>query len=94
MKVKYDKEVDAAYIQLSSKHPDGGIEITGFRIECGMTYLFMNLIPRRSVEGSSFENCLNHTPHFARASYDKMVKYPIQRKDYGRQGLFSWCRPR
>lgn len=27
MKVKYDKEVDAAYIQLSSKHPDGGIEI-------------------------------------------------------------------
>jgi len=27
MKVKYDKEVDAAYIQLSSKQPDGGIEI-------------------------------------------------------------------
>jgi uncharacterized protein YuzE len=27
MKVKYDKEVDAAYIQLSSKHPDGGVEI-------------------------------------------------------------------
>ncbi len=27
MKVKYDKEADAAYIQLSSKHPDGGVEI-------------------------------------------------------------------
>jgi uncharacterized protein YuzE len=27
MKVKYDKEVDAAYIQLSSKEPEGGIEI-------------------------------------------------------------------
>lgn len=27
MKVKYDKEADAAYIQLSSKRPDGGIEI-------------------------------------------------------------------
>ena len=28
MKVKYDKEVDAAYIQLSSKKPEGGIEMT------------------------------------------------------------------
>ncbi len=27
MKVKYDKEVDAAYIQMSSKKPDGAIEI-------------------------------------------------------------------
>jgi uncharacterized protein YuzE len=27
MKVKYDKEADAAYIQLSSKQPDGGVEI-------------------------------------------------------------------
>ncbi len=27
MRVQYDKEVDAAYIQLSSKHPDGAIEI-------------------------------------------------------------------
>lgn len=27
MKVQYDKEADAAYIQLSSKHPDGAIEI-------------------------------------------------------------------
>jgi uncharacterized protein YuzE len=27
MKVRYDKEVDAAYIQLSSKHPDGAVEI-------------------------------------------------------------------
>ena len=28
MKVKYDKEADAAYIQMSSKEPDGGVEIT------------------------------------------------------------------
>ena len=28
MKVKYDKESDAAYIQLSSKKPDGGVEMT------------------------------------------------------------------
>lgn len=27
MKVRYDKEADAAYIKLSSKHPDGAIEI-------------------------------------------------------------------
>ena len=27
MKVKYDKEVDAAYIQLSSKKPDGAVEM-------------------------------------------------------------------
>ncbi|MCG6550812.1 MAG: DUF2283 domain-containing protein [Candidatus Magnetominusculus sp. LBB02] len=27
MKVRYDKEADAAYIQLSSKRPDGGVEI-------------------------------------------------------------------
>ena len=27
MKVRYDKEVDAAYIQLSSKRPKGAIEI-------------------------------------------------------------------
>jgi uncharacterized protein YuzE len=27
MKVKYDKEVDAAYIQMSTKKPDGAIEI-------------------------------------------------------------------
>ncbi|MBF0568614.1 MAG: DUF2283 domain-containing protein [Nitrospirae bacterium] len=27
MKVRYDKETDAAYIQLSSKKPDGGVEI-------------------------------------------------------------------
>ena len=27
MKVRYDKEVDAAYIQLSSKKPDGGVEM-------------------------------------------------------------------
>ena len=27
MKVKYDKEVDAAYIQMSSKKSDGGVEI-------------------------------------------------------------------
>lgn len=27
MKVRYDKEADAAYIQLSSKKPGGGIEI-------------------------------------------------------------------
>jgi len=27
MKVRYDKDVDAAYIQLSSKKPDGGVEI-------------------------------------------------------------------
>ncbi len=28
MKVRYDKEVDAAYIQMSSKKPDGAVEIT------------------------------------------------------------------
>jgi uncharacterized protein YuzE len=28
MKVKYDKAADAAYIQLSSKHPEGGVEIS------------------------------------------------------------------
>lgn len=27
MRVRYDKEVDAAYIQMSSKKPDGAIEI-------------------------------------------------------------------
>ncbi len=27
MKVKYDKKADAAYIQLSSKKPDGAVEI-------------------------------------------------------------------
>lgn len=27
MKVKYDKEVDAAYIQMSTKKPDGAVEI-------------------------------------------------------------------
>jgi uncharacterized protein YuzE len=27
MKVKYDKEADAAYIQLSSKKTDGGVEM-------------------------------------------------------------------
>ena len=27
MKVRYDKEVDAAYIQMSSKKPDGAVEI-------------------------------------------------------------------
>jgi uncharacterized protein YuzE len=27
MKVKYDKEVDAAYIQMSTKNPDGAVEI-------------------------------------------------------------------
>ena len=27
MKVRYDEEVDAAYIQLSSKRPKGAIEI-------------------------------------------------------------------
>ena len=27
MKVKYDKEADAAYIQLSSKKPDGAVEM-------------------------------------------------------------------
>ena len=27
MKVKYDKEVDAAYIQLSAKKPDGAVEM-------------------------------------------------------------------
>lgn len=27
MKVRYDKEADAAYIQLSSKRPDGAIEM-------------------------------------------------------------------
>ncbi|MCD4784337.1 MAG: DUF2283 domain-containing protein [Candidatus Eremiobacteraeota bacterium] len=28
MKIKYDKNVDAAYIQMSTKKPDGAIEIT------------------------------------------------------------------
>ena len=27
MKVKYDEQVDAAYIQMSSKKPDGAIEM-------------------------------------------------------------------
>jgi len=27
MKVQYDKEADVAYIQLSLKHPEGGVEI-------------------------------------------------------------------
>jgi len=27
LKVRYDKEADAAYIQLSSKKPEGGIEL-------------------------------------------------------------------
>jgi len=27
MKVRYDKTVDAAYIQMSSKKPDGAVEI-------------------------------------------------------------------
>ena len=27
MKVRYDKEVDAAYIQMSTKKPDGAVEI-------------------------------------------------------------------
>jgi uncharacterized protein YuzE len=27
MKIKYDKDIDAAYIQMSSKKPDGAIEI-------------------------------------------------------------------
>jgi uncharacterized protein YuzE len=28
MKVRYDKKVDAAYIQMSSEKPDGAIEIS------------------------------------------------------------------
>jgi len=28
MKVRYDKEADAAYIQMSSKKPDGAIEVS------------------------------------------------------------------
>jgi len=28
MKIRYDKQVDAAYIQLSSKKPDGAVEMT------------------------------------------------------------------
>jgi len=28
MKIRYDKEADAALIQLSSKKPDGGVEIS------------------------------------------------------------------
>jgi len=27
MKIRYDKQADVAYIQLSSKKPDGGVEI-------------------------------------------------------------------
>jgi uncharacterized protein YuzE len=27
MKIKYDKEADVAYIQMSSKKPDGGVEL-------------------------------------------------------------------
>ena len=27
MKIRYDKKVDAAYIQMSSKKPDGAVEI-------------------------------------------------------------------
>lgn len=27
MKIKYDREADAAFIQMSSKKPDGGVEI-------------------------------------------------------------------
>ncbi len=27
MKIRYDKEVDAAYIQMSSKKPDGAVEM-------------------------------------------------------------------
>ena len=27
MKVQYDKEADASFIQLSSKHPEGAVEI-------------------------------------------------------------------
>ena len=27
MKVKYDKEADAAYIQMSSRKPDGAVEL-------------------------------------------------------------------
>jgi len=27
MKVRYDKEVDSAYIQMSSRKPDGAVEI-------------------------------------------------------------------
>jgi uncharacterized protein YuzE len=27
MKVRYDKEVDVAYIQFSSKKPEGGVEV-------------------------------------------------------------------
>ena len=27
MKIRYDKEVDAAYIQMSAKKPDGAVEI-------------------------------------------------------------------
>jgi len=28
MKIRYDKQADVAYIQLSSKKPDGGVEIS------------------------------------------------------------------
>ncbi len=28
MKVQYDKGTDAAYIQLSSKHPEGAVELS------------------------------------------------------------------
>ena len=28
MKIKYDKEVDIAYIQMSSKKPDGAVELS------------------------------------------------------------------
>ena len=28
MKVRYDKEVDAAFIQMSSKKPDGAVELS------------------------------------------------------------------
>ena len=27
MKIRYDKEIDAAYIQMSAKKPDGAVEI-------------------------------------------------------------------
>jgi uncharacterized protein YuzE len=27
MKIRYDKEIDAAYIQMSSKKPDGAVEL-------------------------------------------------------------------
>jgi len=27
LKIKYDREADAAFIQMSSKKPDGGVEI-------------------------------------------------------------------